>query len=187
MKGLYDFLIFAAFASCTYGCSRSKSIGDEVRSMQERTVRLDMQGMECCANDTSLLHASPGKSMRWIVYADSMECSSCFLKQIKEWNVFVQGKNNGNEKVGCVVIVFPQKGEYDAIKEEIQMNCAHPVYIDTAGLFERKNPQIPHAPMFHTFLVDKNDKVVLVGNPLRNEHIRKLFEKRVKSHNGIIK
>lgn len=64
MKCLYNFLIFAAFASCTYGCSRSKSIGDEVRRMQERTVRLDMQGMECCSNDTSLLHASPALAER---------------------------------------------------------------------------------------------------------------------------
>ena len=60
----------------------------------------------------------------------------------------------------------------------------HPIYVDTSGIFIRENPHLPHNPLFHTFLLDEDNRVVLVGNPLENEKIEELFWKIVKERLG---
>ena len=48
-----------------------------------------------------------------------------------------------------------------------------PVHVDTAGVFIRENPHIPREAVYHTFLLDKDNRVVLVGNPSRSEKIKR--------------
>ncbi len=50
-----------------------------------------------------------------------------------------------------------------------------PVHVDTAGIFIRENPHIPREAVYHTFLLDKDNRVVLVGNPSRSEKIKEMF------------
>ena len=40
-----------------------------------------------------------------------------------------------------------------------------------------KDPHIPSNPLLHSFLLDENDSVLLVGNPVRNKKIEELFFK----------
>lgn len=49
---------------------------------------------------------------------------------------------------------------------------SYPIYMDTTGVFRRTNPQLPSNPMLHTFLLDENNEVLAVGNPLENEKNR---------------
>ena len=44
------------------------------------------------------------------------------------------------------------------------------------------NPQIPKDRMFHTFLLDESDSVVLVGNPMQNNQIDNLLKQIVDAH-----
>lgn len=39
------------------------------------------------------------------------------------------------------------------------------------------NPQIPDNEMFHTFVINKEGKVLMVGNPFANEKMEALFKK----------
>ena len=57
-----------------------------------------------------------------------------------------------------------------------------PVFIDTLSFFRRHNPQIPKDRMFHTFLLDESDSVVLVGNPMQNNQIDNLLKQIVDAH-----
>lgn len=58
-------------------------------------------------------------------------------------------------------------------------NFDYPILIDTLGEFERLNPHLPKNQALHTFLLDENNRVILVGNPLRNKKIKEMFYKRV--------
>lgn len=55
---------------------------------------------------------------------------------------------------------------------------------DTTGVFHRTNPQLPSNPMLHTFLLDENNEVLVVGNPLENEKIDRMFWRTVKEKLG---
>jgi hypothetical protein len=43
--------------------------------------------------------------------------------------------------------------------------------------FRRANPHIPDDPLFHTFVLNEQDSVVLVGDPFKNEKMEKLLLK----------
>lgn len=46
------------------------------------------------------------------------------------------------------------------------------VYIDTTGVFKRRNTHIPKNKLFHTFVMRNDGKVLLVGNPFTNERMK---------------
>ena len=55
------------------------------------------------------------------------------------------------------------------------MRFRQTVFYDLDGSFERLNPHIPTGEDFHTFLLNKENKVVLIGNPTHNEKLNKLY------------
>ena len=59
----------------------------------------------------------------------------------------------------------------------INSGLQHDIYIDTCGNFKKQNPCLPKEQMFHTMLLDKNDNVVFVGNPVLNKKVKSLFDK----------
>jgi hypothetical protein len=55
----------------------------------------------------------------------------------------------------------------------------YPVFIDEWGAFPTANPHIPTDSRFHTFLLDKNGKVVLVGDPVNNPPLWELYKSTI--------
>ena len=51
------------------------------------------------------------------------------------------------------------------------------VYFDTLNVFMKNNPHIPQENIYHTFVIDKNGKVLLVGNPFQNDRMTALLNK----------
>lgn len=49
------------------------------------------------------------------------------------------------------------------------------IFVDSAIVFMEVNPNIPSESMFHTFLLDENNKVILVGNPMLNKQIEDMM------------
>jgi len=47
------------------------------------------------------------------------------------------------------------------------------------GSFERLNPHLPKDERFHTFLLDENNKVILVGYPVNNPKLKELYLKEL--------
>ena len=59
-----------------------------------------------------------------------------------------------------------------------------PILLDTLGEFEKLNPHLPKNRALHTFLLDENNNVILVGNPLRNKKIEEMFYQIVEEKLG---
>ncbi len=53
----------------------------------------------------------------------------------------------------------------------------HSVFLDTCNVFKKTNPQMPDNEMFHTFVINKEGNVLMVGNPFANEKMEALFKK----------
>ena len=54
-----------------------------------------------------------------------------------------------------------------------------PVFYDPDGAFERANPQLPENPVFHTVLLDRDNRVVLVGSPIGNPKMWELYKSTI--------
>ena len=106
-------------------------------------------------------------------YVDSIGCISCKL-QLERWTDFIQEVDSLTG--GTVPFVFclhhPDVREISRIirKDDFQ----YPVFIDEMGSFDALN-HFSANMTFQTFLLDKDNKVVAIGNPILNPMVKELY------------
>lgn len=165
-------LILAAiflFCSCT-----QQKIRENMQVMQSRAVMLETDNMICLSNDTAKLKYD--KPLKLVVYNDSSVCKPCLMAHISEWT----GIRNtpACKDVDFYFIFSAKEVDIEAYRKGYVTNDVRlPVFLDTANVFQKSNPHIPKEWIYHTFLLDENDKIIFVGNPLRDIKMEKLFYK----------
>ncbi len=123
-------------------------------------------------------HKITNPKFHLIVYYDSTVCASCVLKTINEWN-------GSLDKARCystnIVFIFSVKNEDVAINDVNRYyKCSgfcQDIYLDSCEAFVNSNKAIPESPLYHTFVINKEGKVLMVGNPFQNEKMEELFKK----------
>lgn len=160
------------------GCGKKQAnIDDSVRLMRSQKVYIPFNEMSCWIND-SLQCSRPweNSSMKLVVYTDSTQCSTCTLRHMCHWDDFVKLEEKYNNRFQLVFIMETRSGTTKNLVSSFYMTTLnHPMYIDSTGVFIKKNPHIPSEQMFHVFLLDENNDVVLVGNPEFNPKIEKML------------
>ena len=75
-----------------------------------------------------------------------------------------------------IFILGVKSGSTSYISTQLyQSGIIHPIYIDETQSLLNANPHIPAESMYHTFLLDENNNIVMVGSPAHGENIYKLF------------
>ena len=108
-----------------------------------------------------------------VSYVDSIGCISCKL-QLDIWKKLIEKKDEVfGKKVSVLLFLHPlsRKELLDLLKK---YKFDYPVCIDENDSFNKLN-HFPSDMMFQTFLLDKNDKVVAIGNPVHNPKIKELY------------
>ncbi|WP_274972847.1 hypothetical protein [Bacteroides fluxus] len=78
--------------------------------------------------------------------------------------------------VPCMFIFNPKKGDVSHLKEYLKHTpFSDPVYIDETDSFNLLN-NFPNKDEFQTFLINSENKVVAIGNPVHNSQARCLFK-----------
>ena len=118
--------------------------------------------------------------MKMVVWYDSVGCSSCRIQHIHEWNEIVFYANKIGDVFDPVFIFSPKASDLHGIRIALRtVGFEYPVYIDNGNFFSKNNPHIPSNKRMHTFLLDENNKVVLVGSPVRNEPLWELYKEQI--------
>lgn len=159
------------------GCGQKKSM-DEMESFKSHPFRLYTDSMAVIYPQNAVSDEKEGiPSCYLVVYSDSTVCNPCAAKVLYQWNALVDSLKGkyGNVVKPCFIF-SPKREQVEEVKyamEEVMIGF--PVYIDTLYLTARNNPQLPANPLMHTFLVDKEGKVLLVGSPLKSRKMEKLM------------
>lgn len=106
-------------------------------------------------------------------YVDSMGCMSCKL-QLLRWRSFIAKIDSvSSEKVSFVLSFCPKNVEeltYLLKRDYFD----YPVCIDQTDMLNKLN-HFPDKMEFRTFLLDKNNRIVALGNPILNPKIEELY------------
>ena len=119
----------------------------------------------------------PDAKYKVLVYVDSVGCTSCKL-QLPKWKeliAHVDSATNGN-----IPFIFVLQSKDDRELRYIlkRDNFDRPVCIDRNNRFDELN-QFPQDITFQTFLLDKDNKVKVIGNPVHNLAVRDLYLKQI--------
>ena len=106
-------------------------------------------------------------------YVDTIGCVSCKLR-LSEWNKLIGELDSiSNHNVNCLISFFPMRKK--ELLKSLKINkFKHYVYIDEKDSLNQLNC-FPEGDAFRTFLLDRDDKVMLVGNPINNPNIKELY------------
>ena len=170
--------LLIAYIICLFlvGCHKNKDIRAEIVSMKSTKVTIDKDSMLYINGDSNLIKEQT-LQFTLIVYVDSTECTSCSIGKLKMWESYLS-KFNGKMPFQFIALLEVKSGEVNQIERDIaNIMLKVPILIDSNFVFRHQNPKFSNNSMFHTFLLNESDSVVLVGNPLQNEHIDKMFRK----------
>lgn len=173
---LFSLCIFVLL-SFLGGCKSSQDdIKNNIESMMAKPVTIPYSKMLLWTKDSicppnSHIHCD----YKLVVYMDSTHCTECALKGMHLWNDFYQMERKYEGRFKVVFIVqTSKKSNAQIIASAFQhYGVEYPMYIDSANVFSSMNPHVPSEDMYHVFLIDKKDSVVLVGNPQFNDKIEK--------------
>ena len=118
-----------------------------------------------------------------ILYANPIGCMSCKL-QLPQWEKFINELDLiTNSRVDVIVYAKPQN-EDDIIKILKRYNYNKSICIDMEDCFKTTN-ELPEDERFHCFLLDNNNNIVLIGNPIHNSRIKELYIRTICDSLGI--
>ncbi|MFR7821802.1 MAG: hypothetical protein ACLU30_00215 [Odoribacter splanchnicus] len=117
------------------------------------------------------------KPIKILVYVDSIGCTACKLN-FYDW----YQKINSLGKITDLAFLFYVNTKNfkiltNAIKTE---GFNYPVFYDTHNILAKTN-HFPKNSRFNTFLLDKENKVVLIGDPLGREKMWELYIQTIDS------
>ena len=117
-----------------------------------------------------------------VSYVDSIGCISCKL-QLDRWKDFIHEVDSltGEAVPFILCLHHPDVKEMQRVtwKDEFK----YPVFIDEMGTFDALN-HFPTNMMFQTFLLDKNNKIVAIGNPILNPLVKELYLEKLTEMQG---
>jgi hypothetical protein len=126
----------------------------------------------------------PGRDTPYkiLLYTDSTGCTDCKL-QLYKWNVVI--KEAETETPGKIGFHF-----YFQPKDEKELklmlrwdNFRQAVYIDSGDKLNKTN-KLPGNMSYQCFLLDRDNKVLLIGNPVLNPRIWELYRQTVMETGG---
>jgi len=96
-------------------------------------------------------------------YVNHDGCTPCRLNQT-QWNLFINELD-----LKQVQVIFIVESDSTKLGE-----TNLPIYYDSSNVFYTLN-HLPSDSRFHCFLLDENNRVVLIGNPVQNPKIKDLY------------
>lgn len=156
------------FAVCSCNM-KSQRLLTEISLLQSKPIN--------CGSNKLMHNGYLQEKIKYIIYSDSMRCTPCAINKMYIWNSLLEYSNNYKGQLNFYFIFSPARKDLQEMKFALIKNSKfnYPIFLDTLGEFERLNPHLPKNNTLHAFLLDENNNVILVGNPVHNNKIKEMF------------
>lgn len=169
-RTIISFCLIVLTPSCTQW-----RIKKEIESFSKTPIHIPVD-MEVIQD--GIISNSTAKSFAYkiklVIYYTSAGCMSCNINHLSDLEDVFSLRHNG--MFSPIVIFSPDTQAYKELIRNLKLQAyPYPIFIDKNNMFQQLNRSLPSDTRFHNFLLDKNNRVVLVGNPIWNETIKALF------------
>lgn len=113
------------------------------------------------------------KKYKIVMYVDSTECAECRL-QLYQWYKYIQEYKNLDYKLSFFIIVHAENPKIIDILSR-QYDFKYPIFHDKGGVMNKLNSFSNNIDL-PTFLLNEENKVLVIGNPIKNKSIKKRID-----------
>ena len=115
----------------------------------------------------------PTSDYKVLVFVDSIGCTSCKL-QLSRWKEFIRYTDSISQKNIPFLFFFQFDDQWEIHSLLIRENFDKPICLDRSDSLNQLN-HFPKDIRFQVFLLDINNKVVVIGNPVHNPNVKELY------------
>lgn len=166
-KSVILFTNIALVCICICSCNEHRKIKSMMTDFLKTEIVIP-KDLECiCSRTICPIALDSLKSAKFIIYYDSLDCSSCRIGRLSEnFPLYAMADTSS---FSVLTIFSPCPDELEEVRLKLmKANYSFPVFIDVNGSFMDNNGSIPADLRFHSFLIDSYNYPVFVGNPLMN-------------------
>lgn len=179
-------IIFSCCLLMLVGCSRMRARKELQRLSQiEICIPADLE-VYCEGRSVDTLTDGHIGAIKQIIYYDSTGCSSCQINHLAMTESLFTQDSTG--RFTPILLFAPGRGQYDNVVKSLKKHAfPFPVFIDRTNEFIRRNDPILADTRFQSFLLDRNNRIVLIGNPLNGDAMWNLFKSTLENmlaHDG---
>ncbi len=172
MKISLFILIFVVFYSCSKQKSTANLFPPELKEYYGRQLILPKRTWYFKGEEISVETLYP---LSIVIYYDLSDCLPCKSKEFSLWLPFLNEIRNDSMPINIIPICASCDDTFIyALYKSNDINI--PCIWDNRKEFEKYNT-LPNNPLYHTFLLDENNKILLMGTPLYNPKLWQNYKK----------
>lgn len=169
---LYVFLIIT-FSSC--GMFKKDKISDLVNEWYGKEIIFPSHATFTIQGVDTICTITKNTQFKIVNYVDSTGCTGCKL-QLPHWMSLINEVSGlkGNN-VSFWFYFHPKTNQIKELKYILKNNSfIYPICIDEKDEFNKFNKLLNKLD-FQTFLLDKDNRIIAIGNPIHNPKIKELY------------
>lgn len=170
MKITYIIIITILSFSCTP--QKNKKVKAIIKQWNNKEIIFPNLNAKYMGRDT-IIPDFFQKNYKILTYIDTTGCTPCKL-QLLDWKLLIKEIKKKSPETEVLFVLFSKN--YKEFEELQQKNhFEYPVFYDPTGELDRLN-NFPNQYNLNTFLLNKTNHVIAIGNPIHNEAIYKLYK-----------
>lgn len=167
IKLLFIFILYISILSC-----QNQKINQVVHQWANKEI-IFPEKLSYSIEIDSIWNNLLSHEYKILVAVDSNTCTECHLK-LYEWKKLIQEIDSITNNTAFLFIIHTKDYSLlDIIKENNKFN--YPIIYDYDNKIGKLN-KFPRNFLFQTFLLDSNNKIILVGNPIGNKYLWDLYK-----------
>ncbi|WP_298648987.1 DUF1573 domain-containing protein [uncultured Proteiniphilum sp.] len=159
------------FLSCRD--NQKTKIAGIVAGWQEREIIFPEDIVFTRYGKDTLSYQIPVSDYKILMYVDSTGCTGCKL-QLHKWREFIKEVDTLTGGSVPVLFIFHPRDRKEISYLLRRDGIDIPVYIDIDDRTDKIN-HFPSRQEFQCFLLDKDNKVIYIGNPVNNVRIKRMY------------
>lgn len=167
---MYIIVLLILFSSCQ---NKTKNhVIQLVREWEGKEIQFPPNSVFTIQGKDTIEYFGDNSSYKIVTYIDSIGCTSCKL-QLQNWKDFILKIASLNHDEVSFLFYFHPKDKSELCLIFRRDSFEYPICLDENDSFNKLN----HFPMdmtFQTFLLDKENKVLAIGNPVHNPKVKEL-------------
>ena len=171
MKSVYFLLLLLTLTSCKD--SQKRKISNLVNEWDGKEIVFPSNSVFTVQAKDTVDFPINNADYKIVAYVDSVGCMSCKL-QLPRWKDFISEIDSLTGHFIPFVFYFHPNDIKELRYITRRDNFEYPICIDVEDKFNSLN-HFPDKMEFQTFLIDMNNKVVAIGNPIHNPKVKELY------------
>ena len=171
MKKLYLIILLSYLCSCQE--SREEAMLRLVNEWNGKEVKFPSRSVFTIQGKDTVDFEFQDADYKVVTYIDSVGCTSCKL-QLPRWKELMAEVDSLTDGNVSFLFYFHPKDVRELRYLTRRDGFTYPVCFDKEDELNRLN-RFPTDMLFQTFLLDKDNKVVAMGNPVLNPNIKNLY------------